>query len=422
MGRLFRKLRTRSAGPPPAVVGLLALELIAATVFILLGASLGDVLKSAGPLVALTLALLNPTVQDLGRRQAKLSVVAEEASSETVIAAPTLTPWPIDADRVVANELAAAREPLSWPRGATNVLMQVIADPFTVKPTEADYVRARDAFEQHLSDFEASLRDWLKEYCAAATAHSLAFDLTLRVTNASNGAHAEAVTIVVDLPETLSVGGNRPDVPLPPECPSYEPPRPRSLQVDRLHGLALRQHLVPPTVPTFPSLVPSNPIPKSAWRNTNEQRRLEAAVGGIHSGRTVDVGEPLLLLADRAGQHEIHWTAYTKSARRASEGTITLVVPPDQPDRPPFGRLHGVVSYPDVPIVDHDGDVVHTVRVADPPLQPPAAEAVSDVLSVLRETGALREWNALGLDPAADGPDDSAVVRAARPVVHHADD
>jgi hypothetical protein len=414
MSRLSRKLSFRSPGPPPVVVGLLAVELAAVVAFLVLGTSLSDVLKSAGLPIALTVAFLNPTVQELGRRQAKLSVVAEEANSDGLVTGPALAAWPIDVDRVVANELAAAREPLSWPRGATNAL-QLIGDPFAVKPTEADHARARDAFEQKLSDFETSLRDWLNEYSTAAKGRSQAFDLTLRVTNARNGAHAEAVTIVLDLPATLSLGEDRLDVLLPPERPCYEPPRPRSLQTDWLHEPLLRGPLVPLTVPALP-FIPPSPPPKSAWRITDGRRRLEAVVGGVHCGRSVDVGEPLLLLADCAGQHEIHWTAYTKSARRAAEGTITLVVPPSQPDRPPFGRLHGIVSYPDVPIVDHDGGTVHPLRVVDPPLQPPVAEASSDVLSALEQMGALRGWNALGLDPATDGPDCSVVVRAARPV------
>jgi hypothetical protein len=414
MSRLSRKPSFRSPGPPPVVVGLLAVELVAVVAFLVLGTSLSDVLKSAGLPIALTLAFLTPTVQELGRRQAKLSVVAEEANSDSLVAAPALAAWPINVDRIVANELAAAREPLSWPRSATNVL-QFIGDPFAVKPTDADYDRAHDAFERQLPDFETSLRDWLTEYSTAANECSHAFDLTLRMTNARNGAHAEEVTIVLDLPATLSLGDDRPDVLLPPERPSYEPPRPRSLQTSWLHEPLLRERLVPLIIPTLPSIPPS-PLPKSAWRITDGRRRLEAAVGGVHSGRSVDVGEPLLLLADCAGQHEVHWTAYTKSARRAVEGTITLVVPPSQPDRPSFGRLHGVVSYPDVPIVDHDGEAVHPLRVVDPPLQPPVAEASSDVLSALEQMGALREWNALGLDPAADGPDCSVVVRAVRPV------
>jgi hypothetical protein len=421
MSHLFHKPGPRSSGPPPIVLVLLAIELIAAGVAFLLGASLSDVLGSGGLLAALTLALLNPTFQELGRRQAKLSVVAEEANRDALITASALVPWPIDADRVVANELAAAREPLSWPRGATNVL-QFIGDPFAIKPTDADYARAHDAFEQQLPDFETSLRNWLIEYSTAAKECSHAFDLTLRVTNARNGAHAEAVTIVLDLPATISVVEGRPDVLLPPERPCYEPPRPRSLQTNWLHEPLLRERLVPLTMPTLPSFIPSSPLPKSAWRITDGRRRPEAAVGGVHCGRSVDVGKSLLLLADRAGQHEIHWTAYTKSARRAAAGTITLVVPSSQPDRPAFGRLHGVVSYPDVPIVDHDGEVVHPVRVVDPPLRPSVIEDSTDVLGSLQQAVAFREWNDLGLDPATDGPDRSVVVRAARPVAHDVHD
>jgi hypothetical protein len=239
-----------------------------------------------------------------------------------LVAAPALTAWPIDVDRIVANEMAAAREPLSWPRSATNVL-QFIGDPFAVKPTDADYARARDTFEQQLPGFETSLRDWLGEYSTAAKEWSHTFDLTLRVTNARNGAHAEAVTIVLDLPEAISLVEDRPDVLLPPDRPCYEPPRPRSLQTAWPHEPLLRGPLVPLAMPTLP-FIPPSPLPKSAWRTTADRRRLEAAVGGVHCGRSVDVGEPLLLLADQAGQHEIHWTAYTKSARRA---VTTCLVP-----------------------------------------------------------------------------------------------
>lgn len=55
MSRLSRKLGLRSPGPPPVVVGLLAVELVAVVVFLVLGTSLGAVLKSAGLPIALTL-------------------------------------------------------------------------------------------------------------------------------------------------------------------------------------------------------------------------------------------------------------------------------------------------------------------------------------------------------------------------------
>jgi len=148
---------------------------------------------------------------------------------------------------------------------------------------------------------------------------------------------------------------------------------------------------------------------------------LETAAGQVHAGRSIDVGESLLVLADRAGRHEIRWTAYTKSARKATHGTITLVVPRNS-DRPAFGRMHGIVSFPDVPIVVDDGEVVHAVRVADPPLSPPTGDGTGDVFDELRRAHAYWEWDAFGLDPVSDGPGRSVVVRSAERVAHDVHD
>lgn len=68
---------------------------------------------------------------------------------------------------------------------------------------------------------ETSLRDWLNEYETAAQECSQAFDLRLRVSNARNGVHADAVMIVLDLPATLNLCEDRPNVPLPPQRPCY---------------------------------------------------------------------------------------------------------------------------------------------------------------------------------------------------------
>jgi hypothetical protein len=89
---------------------LLAAEGIAVIVLALLGASVGDILKSAGPVVAVTLAFLNPTLQELGRRKPKLSVLVDGSDADDVVNAPALRPWPIADERIVANELAAAQE------------------------------------------------------------------------------------------------------------------------------------------------------------------------------------------------------------------------------------------------------------------------------------------------------------------------
>ena len=354
MRRLAHTFDLRSIRPPLVVVVLLTVEIAAVVALLLLGSSFGDVLKWAGIPVALTLAFLNPTVQELGRRQAKLSIIAEEADKNGVVTAPAPSAWPIDPDRIVANELAAAREPLSLPHWGANIL-QLAANPIAGKPTEADHARARTAFEALLPKFEATLRDWLNEYTITAKEYSQTFDLTLRVENAPNAAHADAVTIVLDLPTTIHLTEDRPTILLPPERPHYEPPRSRFRQAEWLRPPLPGRALSLPIVP----FTPFSPAGKSAWKSTSGGQCLEASVGGVHCGRSIDVGKPLLLSADCSGEHEIGWTAYTTSARRAAKGTITLVVPPGQPNRPAIGRLYGVTSYPDVPIVDSDDEIAH---------------------------------------------------------------
>jgi hypothetical protein len=144
-------------------------------------------------------------------------------------------------------------------------------------------------------------------------------------------------------------------------------------------------------------------------------RRLEANVGDVHPDRCVTVDESLLLRASGIGRHTVKWTAYSKSARKAASGTLVLEVPPD-PQRPAFGRLQGIMSYPDVPLVEGKGEIVKQVRESDPPARPDAGSASSGGLEHLREARAFLEWRTLGLDPADDGPDRSTVSRA-EPVV-----
>jgi hypothetical protein len=387
--------------------------MVAVVVLFAAGVSVGDILRWGGLPTALTLAFLNPTVQEFGRRQAKLSVVAVEANGDGRVAAPALRPWLVDADRVVANELADARETLSVMGRATNMWLHP-GDPFAMRPSEADHARAREAFEEQLPDFEAGLRGWLAAYSTAAKARSQIFDLTLRLTNKRGGAHADLVTIVLDLPSTISVAEDRPEMQTPPERPCYQSPKPRPLFSD----WSKVGPLLPPISRDFPVIVPRAQPREPTWKIADGGRRLEAVACEVHAERSLVIGEPLLLLAGCAGQHEVRWTAYTKSARHAARGTITLVVPPS-PDRPAFGRLNGITSYSDIVIVDDDGEVVHPVRETDPPLKPPVVEDAGDLLDDIRQASAFMQWRALGLDPADDGPECSEVVRVARPVAHN---
>ena len=205
----FNKLNPGSAGPPPFVIALLVVTVI-----------------------ALTLALLNPTVQELGRRQPKLSVLAEQANDDDVVTVSALRPWPVDIDRVVANEVAAARQTLSTRSTVMNTMVR-LHDPFAVLPSDIDRDEARGAFEQELTDYEVNLRSWLTDYATAASVCSQTVALTLRLTNDRGGAHADAVTVVLDLPPTITTAEDWPSMALPPKRPCYEPPRPRSLPADQ---------------------------------------------------------------------------------------------------------------------------------------------------------------------------------------------
>jgi hypothetical protein len=128
---------------------------------------------------------------------------------------------------------------------------------------------------------------------------------------------------------------------------------------------------------------------------------MEISVGAVHPDQTVAVVSIPHLLAEIGGQHEIRWRAYTPSARRAAEGTLTLVVPPAV-DAPALGRLRGVLAYPDLPLIDESSTVTHSVRITDPPLQPPIPTDDTDLFASVRHTHAVTMWEALGLDPTTD--------------------
>lgn len=123
--RLSRNSDPQFPRPPRLVLALLAFELVAVLVLLYAGAPMSYVAIGVGPVTALTMAFLNPTVQELARPQAKLSVVAEEGNDDGVIYAPAPHPWPVDVDRVVANELAAARETLSAEGSLVDVVRSI---------------------------------------------------------------------------------------------------------------------------------------------------------------------------------------------------------------------------------------------------------------------------------------------------------
>ena len=422
----------------------MVIELIVVVVLLTAGVAVGDLLKSAGPAIALTLAFLNPTVQELGRRKPKLTVQASEADRRGVVAAPALRPWPIDAERIVKNELAEARQTVDVGQTALDTFT-ALADPFAVRPSAADHERAKKAFDEQLADYETDMRTWLVDYQKACRERADTFQLAMRLENAASGAHADAITVVLDLPDGAGVADELPEMTTPPERPTYRPPRLRTFDViDRLGNYG---PLISPlsSIPRASAILPQAP---ETWTAVDDGRRLECTIGDVQAGRSLALGDPLLIRVARPGRHEVGWAIYSKSLRRATTGTLVLDLPADR-DRPAFGRLHGILTFPDVPIVDEELDddadedgeeeVVfpdkrvarREVRSADPPEKPSSSEAadntgddvtrpaqgdsrLNSITRRLNDAAAWWEWQALGLDPAHDGPNRMEVGRAER--------
>lgn len=354
--------------------------------------------------------------QAVGQRRGRLS--RERAGADAA------APWPVDPDRVFSNELADARETLKAHGGAFDALARAF-DSRIIQPGEAEHARARGVFEEQLVVYERDLREWLDGYRQAARDRADTFRLTLVVENAPSGAHAEGVTVVIDLPDGAELVDELPDVGPPPERPVYQPPKPRR----RGATAALDDWNFPSSISPSANLADlASRVLSSApdWKPVAAGRQLEAQPGEVHAGRSVPIREPLLVRLPRAGQHELRWTVYNTTARRPADGTLALDLREDPGGRPAFGRLHGVLSYPDVPVVKDDGHLLHDVRTGDPPAPPDAETAGSEntatetdaVMRRLHEAHAWWQWQALGLDPAKDGPERVDI----RPVVEPTDD
>ena len=324
----------------------------------------------------------------------RLAIAHDHRVVETVVSS-ILPPWPFDADRIVAHEMTRLREEATaiekFARKGPDALLRG-ADPFVRRPGDREYQRAREQFEEKLDDFEQALRAWLEEYGDAAEWRARTFELPLRVTSATSGVYAEDVVLTIDLPEGAEIVEEWPTVSTPPEAPAYVAPQPRSaLEFSR---------------PSYAGIgVPANPtesVPDlSLWQVRSDGRRVGRSLGNVHHDSTVEIDEPLLVRVPEAGRHTLTWTLRTKNGRRHRRGTLEVVVPVAEP-RPPFARLHGLETYPDVPFFDDDGEVVREARTSDPPTEPPEVPDDGEVISRLRGAAALRDWLALGL---ADRPD-----------------
>ncbi len=346
--------------------------------------------------VGVLLAALAPRVQERTRPQPKLSLLVDEDAPVSRLVSNALAPWPVAVARIVANEAADARETVKHER----LLQWQFLQALTPRPSDAARQRAKEQFEDRVVAFESELRDWLLEYQQLAAERHACRQVRFRVLN--RGAHADAVRLVLELPDSVTVVEEIPSIEAPPSRPVYTG---RSMGVTSEASDLLALHLPRSEV---------RPRRLSAW-TTNPAGQTLTDLGDVHRDQVAYAPGDIVLRASQVGDHTIGWKLLTKSASKVTTGSFVFHVPAGDEDRPAFGRMAGVLEYPDVVIRDvpaspwrEDGEPVDLQpRTDDPPLEPPEipehGPGVDTVDRIIGRRGVM-DWMGLGLDPANDGP------------------
>lgn len=330
-------------------------------------------------------------------------VVSHDGGPVDTVESKTLSPLQLDVDRVIAYEVSCLQEKAAatekMVRNSPMMLFRTV-DQFARQPSDRDYQQARGRFSEKLNEYEGKLRTWLEEYRDAAYRRAFTFELSLGVVSGKSGAYAEDVVLTIDFPEGVEIVDEWPTVAPPPEPPAYILPPPRS-------AVEIARSSYPKLDPgTLMSLISHDVLPNvSSWQTQSDGLGVLRQLGNIHHDSTVQLDGPLLLQAVSDGPHTLAWTLRTKNGLRHRDGTIDLVFPTTE-QHPPLTRLHGIESFPDVPFVDEDGQVVREARTSDPPTEPPARSRTDDLLGQLRDAAAWNEWHALGIGVDADDRED----------------
>lgn len=303
-------------------------------------------------------------------------------------------PWPFDRRLVVANELREARTEAEARRSQGTAPQLSIATHS--KPSEHAVKRAWDTFEHALSQYGSDLEDWLRQYRKAATRRANTVELTLSITNAEGGTFAEDVMLEVRLPPGVAPARGADDpASVPPERPVYKPPTGSAFA-----GLDLPTFARSP-IPYVPLDILSRFAPeptRAQWNETNTVATIR--LGSIHAGRTTQT-KPIHLVAETSGEFSVEVITFSRSLRKPVETQLLVAILPDEPV-PVFTNLNGILAYPDVDLVDADGEVVHAARTSDPPLVAPELEEADSgdreaTLVRLRSIARRSRWESLGL-------------------------
>jgi hypothetical protein len=314
---------------------------------------------------------------------------------------PARQPWPFDGDAIIKAETTRlAQEGDAFENMAKGPGGLLLRAPLSTPPSAGAYERARLEFHIQVEEYGDALRKWLAEYRERADERARVFELDLRVTAGRRGAYAEDVSLELTIPPGVEIVESRPTISPPPDAPAYESPRsqpwfgtPEVVSSSSIASLARIRPF------EFASITPRK---VSAWTIDKTDHRAKASLGSIHHGSSERVPDALLVRVPSTGRFEIAWTLLAKNSRRHTIGALILVVPEPVP-RPAFKRLHGITTFPELTLVNDDGEVVQSARTEDPPTSPPDATEAPDttgedaLFARLRERHRVVEWQRLGL-------------------------
>ena len=382
MSKRFRQMwASRDDWGPWLVAMLLAAAFVVGCVA--LGVSIQF---AAGQLFGISFAaVIVPRLQERWKRQPRLTLTCDVVSPDDLE-----QPWPVDIERVIRNEVRsalAANAAYRAARSSRNDFLGV---------TVGARSRFQQQFEPNLNAFEEELREWLDRYTKLTSHRARRADIDMKISNAAGACVADAVRLTLTLPAQL--------LPWDPEDdraigPPPEPPHPVTPFRDHLDYSKLAARSVADLARI--TVQAKQPSTSPAW----SEGRMTIELGTVHPHETVPIAASVSLRATQPGTHTLTWQLHTKSARAPTTGTIEVTVPSPDPARRPIGRLAGIIDYPDIDIVDGEGNVQHARRTEPLPDKPAASRDGTSPIEQMRAQVSLMSWRGLGLDPDENEPD-----------------
>lgn len=178
-------------------------------------------------------------------------------------------------------------------------------------------------FAQEVERYAEDLTRWLGEYETMREIKSRQFKVTFRVENEGE-APAENVRLRIRLPDDFEEVATQPSIAGPPARPSYEPPGPGGIRVNRQDFSLLRQALSSGSSSPREREFPSRPTSTCSY--DGEHLLLTYDLGALNHGPDHMQTHPCDIRVPAPGSYEGQWEVL--AANGTAKGPLRIVVPP----------------------------------------------------------------------------------------------